>query len=239
MKARSEPRLPKNGVVRIFGLDAHGQPINVEARVVDVSKHGARIGNVLCDLSVGDVIGIRYGAEKARYRIVWVGKTARVQGQIGVILVETGKYIWDLSPPRDRIADARESVVPLAGALERRPSAEEIRAAEALRAEKRFTVTGGANVREAGKNVPRWAMINDLSLGGCYLETTDPLPVETRVDVTIQVNDVRVDAKGVVTAKDPLVGMGIKFTEMTAINRDRLQHLIAMLKRSMSSSAGS
>jgi hypothetical protein len=61
-------------------------------------------------------------------------------------------------------------------------------------------------------------------MGGCYVETTVPLPVYSSVDITIQVGELRIDARGAVAVKHPLVGMGIQFSEMWPVNHDRLRH---------------
>jgi hypothetical protein len=111
--------------------------------------------------------------------------------------------------------------------------------ANTRRKDQRFPVSGSVNVRESGKNVPRWTTLNDLSSGGCYVETTDPLPVETAVDITIQSCEMRIDGRGTVTVKHPLVGMGIRFTEMTPLNKERLIRLLNILENSGSNAAGS
>jgi hypothetical protein len=56
--------------------------------------------------------------------------------------------------------------------------------------------------------------------------------------MTLQIGDLRIECKGNVTVKHPLVGMGIKFTEMSSLNRDRLLHLIASLEEESSKMAG-
>jgi hypothetical protein len=106
--------------------------------------------------------------------------------------------------------------------------------ADRRRKDQRFLVQGGANIREVGKNIPQWTMLHDLSMGGCYVETTAPLPVHSRIDISVQVGELRIDARGAVTVKHPLVGMGIKFSEMSPLNRDRLRHLIGSLEHSES-----
>ena len=63
---RSEPRILKQAPVRIFGMDSKGQPVNLAAATVDVSKHGARLTGVRGWDRPGEVVGVRYGVEKAR-----------------------------------------------------------------------------------------------------------------------------------------------------------------------------
>lgn len=222
-------------------MDSKGHPINLPAKTVDISMHGARISGVNCWDYPGETVGIRCGTEKARYRIVWVGLPGTpLEGQIGVTCVDTGKYIWDVTPPT---AEPQPSETPLPVPL--RSVGNKIGLAPAAthyddhrRKAERFVVNGGANVREVGKNIPQWTTIHDLSSGGCYVETTAPLPEQTRVDVTIQVGDIKIDLRGIVTVKHPLVGMGIRFTEMSPLNRDRLRHLIGSLEHAEGHAAG-
>jgi len=221
-------------------MDSKQRPVNVPASTLDISKHGARLTGVNCWDYPGETVGIRFGTEKARYRIVWVGlPNSPVDGQIGLQCVDEGRYIWDV------VAPASESV-PQTGLSPTRvrsvgnqiglaPSVQHY--VDRRRKNQRFVVEGGVNVRELGKNIPQWTMLHDLSMGGCYVETTAPLPVYSRVDITIQIGEVRIDARALVTVKHPLVGMGLKFAEISPLNRDRLRFLIGSLERSESASA--
>jgi len=241
MSQRIEPRMAKKADVRIFGMDSKGHPINVPAYTIDISKRGARLSGVRYWDYPGETIGVRYGTEKARYRIVWVGlPNSPVDGQVGLQCVDA-KYIWGVAPPTEEIRSS-EGVRALGPT---RTLGNQIRIAPQIphyqdrrRKDQRFIVQGGANIREVGKNVPQWTMLHDLSMGGCYVETTAPLPEHSRVDITIQVGDVRIDTRGAVTVKHPLVGMGIQFAEMSPLNKDRLRHLIGSLEASQSAAAG-
>jgi hypothetical protein len=240
---RTEPRLSKEASIRIFGMDSRGRPINQPAKTVDISQHGARVNGIKCWDYPGETVGIRYGMEKARYRVVWVGLPGTpVDGQIGVVCVETGKYIWDVSPPAahaspGNLAAPIPSVPRMMGTqIGLAPVIREYE--DSRRKDHRFVVTGGAHIREVGKNVPQWTTMHDLSMGGCYVETTAPLPIHTRVDLTIQVGDIKIDSRGSVTVKHPLVGMGIKFMEMSPLNRDRLRHLVGSLEQAEARASG-
>ncbi len=233
--------MAKKADVRIFGMDSKGHPINVPAYTLDISKRGARLSGVRYWDYPGETIGVRYGTEKARYRIVWVGlPNSPVDGQVGLQCVES-KYIWDVAPPAEEV----RPMGPIPTAAATRTLGNQIGLAPQIphyqdrrRKDQRFVVQGGANVREVGKNIPQWTMLHDLSMGGCYVETTAPLPVHSRIEISIQVGDIRIDAKGAVTVKHPLVGMGIKFAEMSPLNRDRLRHLIGSLEHSQAASSG-
>src|SRR5437868_772994 len=104
MSLRTEPRLAKEASVRIFGMDSKGRPIHQSATTIDISKHGARVAGVRCWDYPGETVGVRHGSEKARYRVVWVGLPGTpVEGQVGLICMEPGKYIWDVLPPASEV----------------------------------------------------------------------------------------------------------------------------------------
>lgn len=234
--------MTKLASVRIFGMDSKGRPVNLPAYTMDISKYGARLTGVRSWDYPGETVGIRYETEKARYRIVWVGlPNSPVEGQVGLYCVDQGKYIWDFAPPmaEGQAGQALSVPVPTRSLEIQMGLAPSIpHNADRRRKDQRFVVPGGANIREIGKNIPQWTILHDLSMCGCYVESTAPLPVHSRVDISIQIGELRIDARGAVTVKHPLVGMGIRFTEMSPLNRDRLRHLIGSLEQAESTAAG-
>jgi len=241
MPQRSEPRLSQEASVRIFGMDSRGRPINLAGSTLDISKSGVRLKEIRCWDYPGEIIGIRHGMEKARFRIVWVGGPGTpIDGQVGLQCIEAGRYIWGVVPPS---SDARPEPSRYAGLSRNLNPQMAVKSqgascSDRRRRDQRFTANGGVNIREVGSTVPQWTMLHDISAGGCYVETTSPLMPLSRVELTLQVGELRIECKGSVTVKHPLVGMGIKFTEMTPLNRDRLQHLIASLEQETARMAG-
>lgn len=235
MQSRTDPRANHELPIRVFGMDSEGRPVNQAAWTMDVSRRGARLRGVTAFTTPGEIIGIRYGTEKARFKIAWVGQkgTAR-EGQIGVTCIEPGKYIWGVTPPAEPatkvspISVARAAAAPqvarppiglsplFAGRSNRRKSA-------------RFRATGHAKIQEVGAPSGQWANLHDLSEGGCYVETSTPLPPHTQVDITVHIDELQINAKGVITVKHALVGMGVEFTDVSPLNRERLQRAMANL----------
>ena len=231
MVSRNEPRLRQESPIRIYGMDKAGHAVNLSAWTVDVSRHGARVRGVKDWSTPGETVGVRHGMEKARFKIVWVGAGGTPnEGQIGLLCVEAGKYIWGLSAPEvAKSAVAGGSVtgqfhftsqlrVPVSG-----PSANN------RRKDARYRANGGAKIQEIGGRASQWATLHDLSLGGCYVETTDPLPPGARVDTVVHIGDIQITARGSVTVSHRLVGMGVKFDEVSPLNRSRLEQVMAML----------
>jgi hypothetical protein len=216
-------------------MDSSGHPVNVSAWTVDISAHGVRVRGVSDWSEPGETIGVRHGPEKARFKIVWVGtKDSPNEGQVGLKCVEAGKYIWGLAAPQVAAAAAApaagsvtshfpsEPQVPI-GLSSSTPSANNRRKAA------RYKANGGARVRETGGTAAQWATLHDLSLGGCYVETTAPLPPTSQVEIVIHINDIQITAKGFVTVCHKLVGMGVQFSDVSHLNRTRLEQVMAVL----------
>ncbi len=58
------------------------------------------------------------------------------------------------------------------------------------------------------------ARTGDLSMHGCYVDTLNPFPVQSKVKVTITHNEESFIAQGTVAHAEPNVGMGISFTDV-------------------------
>jgi hypothetical protein len=226
-QTRIEPRSSHQSPVRVFGLDSAGKPINQTAWTVDVSQHGARLKGLPCSNGPGETIGLRLGTEKARFRVVWVGKQGTPQeGQAGLLCLEVGKFIWGAPAESRTIAAAAPAVAQHApiGIASIHGAGRNNR-----RKELRYIASGGAKIQEIASHASQWTMLHDISLGGCYVETTSPLPPGSRVEVLLHLADYQIFARGEVTVVHRLVGMGVRFTEMTSLNRERLQTAIHLL----------
>jgi CheY-like chemotaxis protein len=71
--------------------------------------------------------------------------------------------------------------------------------------------------------------LSDLSLGGCYLETSSPFPVRTRLLLSMRVADLELQVEGKVRVMHPEIGLGIEFTKRTQSQRDRVEKFIQAL----------
>jgi DNA-binding response OmpR family regulator len=79
---------------------------------------------------------------------------------------------------------------------------------------------------------PAPCKLTDLSLGGCYLETGSPFPVNTRIILSMKVAGVEFRARGVVMVMHPDIGMGVEFTQTTEAQREQLVKFINVLTNS-------
>jgi len=69
---RREPRPPRELPLIVWGVDGCGERFLQQARARDISRFGALLSGLDADLKCGDVIGILFGKQKARYRVVWI-----------------------------------------------------------------------------------------------------------------------------------------------------------------------
>jgi len=69
---RREQRTLRELPLIVWGVDACGERFLQEARARDISLFGALLSGLDADLKSGDVIGILFGKNKARYRVVWI-----------------------------------------------------------------------------------------------------------------------------------------------------------------------
>lgn len=94
------------------------------------------------------------------------------------------------------------------------------------RSKSRHTCQLSADVFVVGSMVPQRCYLSDISSGGCYVDTTEPLPVMTEVEVVVRTANMKVRVCGVVRETHPACGMGIAFTVTTADERSQVQKLV-------------
>ena len=74
--------------------------------------------------------------------------------------------------------------------------------------------------------------LTDLSLGGCYVQTTAPFPEGSLVDCCLKSNDVEVHTEAMVRVMHPGEGMGLEFPSRTEDQRKKVIDLINCLRNS-------
>jgi hypothetical protein len=70
------------------------------------------------------------------------------------------------------------------------------------------------------------AETSDLSHSGCYVEMSFTLPVGTRLDLILWIEDERLATKGVVVTHHPQFGNGIEFLDMSQEDQAKLTHFL-------------
>ena len=71
--------------------------------------------------------------------------------------------------------------------------------------------------------------LTDLSLGGCYVKTPSPFPERSGIVLCLRVDDIEVQAEGMVRVMHPEFGMGIEFASRTSVQRERVGQFIEAL----------
>jgi c-di-GMP-binding flagellar brake protein YcgR len=81
-----------------------------------------------------------------------------------------------------------------------------------------------------GASVASRAETADLSPMGCYVEMSFTLPVSTKLDLVLWVEEERVVTKAIVVTHHPQFGNGIEFLNMSAENQAKLAQYLKMLE---------
>ncbi|HLK04950.1 MAG TPA: PilZ domain-containing protein [Candidatus Acidoferrum sp.] len=72
---------------------------------------------------------------------------------------------------------------------------------------------------------------SDISFGGCFVCTSKPLSLKSRVRVTMVRKDQKVEALAVVRAVKPKIGMGVEFLDVEQASYSVLERWIEQVKR--------
>jgi hypothetical protein len=83
---------------------------------------------------------------------------------------------------------------------------------------------------ESGKQVD--GVTSDLSLGGCFVCTNKPLPINARARMKLNRKGQSLEALVVVRIVKPRIGMGIEFLDLEPPNNELLANWLDALRRS-------
>src|SRR5215472_6038127 len=182
MGNRSEKRITAIYPIRLWGMDANGRPFIEAATTLNVSRTGVLLKDVPAKLAVGDVIALRFGEQKCRFRIVWIGQAGTSEaGNLGLQSLQPHKYIWDLKLP-----------CPSIDIYTRRRQCER-RLSRRLRCSISTQVGSGGSAGSVG------AFITDISLGGCYISMSTPFALEAKLTIAIWLDErMKIWADGIV-----------------------------------------
>jgi hypothetical protein len=97
------------------------------------------------------------------------------------------------------------------------------------RAQQRFHVAGGVELRRNEGAPPVFGNLSDVSLTGCYVETVSSLPVGTEVLFLLRVRDSVVRGRAQVKTSHHAVGVGLVFMHMSQEDQQKLEFLVGTL----------
>ena len=204
MGRRNEPRKDIQVPVRIFGTDKTGAVFSQKAMTVNVSRNGVELAGVQSQLAVDEIVGLSYGNNRVHFRVKWVGAPGTPKaGRVGMLNISVGKPLWDF--PLD--SSCPDPYQP--NAIERRQYP-------------RYRCQLSTEIHV--HNGPSfWGNIADLSQGGCYVEMPIPLEAETKLKMAVWFGQDRVWAEGEVAHRTPGFGVGVRFTQITDADRNRIR----------------
>jgi hypothetical protein len=97
------------------------------------------------------------------------------------------------------------------------------------RSVRRCPLVASAEVSELGTGAQLKARTSELGLGGCYIDTLNPFPQGTLIQLRILRDNGLFETRAKVVYSDVRFGMGLAFTEMTRDQRSLLESWLAEL----------
>jgi hypothetical protein len=228
MGRRSEVRVAKHAPVLVRGTDSSGTPFAITAHVQDISGSGASLTGLNGVGMPGTKVEIEYQGRKAKYRIQWVGKERTpLASQVGLRCLEPGNFIWGVQLPEwteDTYDPSQTAVARPAPAGS--PSGNGAAAVSKERRKfPRHTCRIEALVTIEGTDLNSPAKITDISLSGCYVEMLSPLPLNTLIELTMNLTHTTLHVHGQVRTSQMGMGMGVSFTGLTPEDFEKLRKL--------------
>ena len=230
--------------VTISGVDANGNRFAQSATTVDIGVNGVQLGGVRCLRTIGDQVEVQYKDRRARYRVAWIGAPGTdSDGRVGLRGVEAAQNLFANHLPQFPASVEPDTyVIPTAvikealasdhAAIERREASMRVepeRRQQERRRHPRFNCAGTATMLENGSAMAISGRLNELSLGGCYIEMMSPLRAGTSMKLDLDVGGRRVKVDGVVRTSQPTFGMGVEFMRMDPTEAEKLHVLVSEL----------
>ncbi len=231
--ARQEQRDRMVLPVKVHGSNVRGEPFAEMACVTEVSRHGARLEGVHFPAHLNQIISLEHERQQRRFRVAWVGEAGtRIAGCIGLHSLEpmTSFFGMELPPPGPDSFDPNRPPLEgraTTGVLDRRVL--ERRQQEERRRHPRLKCNGSVEIHLVGTQLVTWGRVSDICLGGCYAELSSPFPMDTALELIVNVGEERVRTRAVVRSHHPGFGMGIAFVETPPQQTEALKRIIAVL----------
>jgi hypothetical protein len=236
MMQHPEPRVDISLDVKVWGLDMYGKPFVQHARTVNATSVGARLIGIDC-VREGEVISLQHDNQKARCKVIWVGRDASKSRQIGVHCVEPDKKLFStkLKPPALQAAKFAPSYASgtTAAQLWQNARSTMTDTSGTRRSQQRFHCTGGVEMRRSEGAPSVFGNLSDLSLTGCYVETVSTLPVGTEILFMLRVRDNMVRGRAQVKTSHHAVGLGLVFLHLSNEDQQKLEFALNALSGSL------
>jgi len=86
-------------------------------------------------------------------------------------------------------------------------------------------------LQENGKDTLMMGNLTDVSLGGCFVETSMILPIGTNLKLVFSIDDGRIQAEGSVLRLEPGSGIAVHFNETTRGDRGKIPQVIEYVQK--------
>jgi hypothetical protein len=86
-------------------------------------------------------------------------------------------------------------------------------------------------VHNESGGVPLFANLTDVSMGGCYVETSTILAPGSKIKLNFSMDDASLSAEGFVSRMDPGSGVAVQFREMNREARERMFRILEFVQK--------
>lgn len=93
----------------------------------------------------------------------------------------------------------------------------------------RYHCTGGVELRRSENSPQVFANLSDISLEGCYVETSSTLASGSEVLFLLRAREVEVRGRALVKTSNHAVGMGLEFMHLATEDQQKLEFLVGSL----------
>jgi hypothetical protein len=196
---------------------------------LDVTESSARLGGLRIQLEPGEIIEIQRGGVKAKFQVHWMGLPGtELEGQAGIRGLDPGKSIWSTHLPADQTDIAVDAgFLRQATATHRVSISTRSGQADNLR----YECSAGATVRAPGSSYPFRVQIKTIHLGGIEVDSITTLPLNTVVNLEMQIEGIQVESAGMVIGSTPRVGMEINFHKVSQEIQRKIVQALQKLKQ--------
>ena len=94
----------------------------------------------------------------------------------------------------------------------------------------RYPFAADADLIDLESGTHSSGVTSDISLGGCFICTSKPLPIRSRARMTLSHKGKTVEALTVVRIVKPRIGMGVEFVDFAPAHHETLSRWIAQLR---------
>jgi hypothetical protein len=212
--------------VRVWGMDTNGKPFIQNVTAGQFTEKTAVLTGVL-PINIGDVIGLRYRDDKARFSVSWVSDEDTQQTRsIGVDCLEDRNFFVMRRPIPIQPVSTAAMYAKANGSMAKTgvpglPQMPNRREAD------RLACRVAADIATMTGTAQAYGWVSDISKKGCYLQMISPFAVGTEIVISMYAvnlsKETPLSVRGFVRTCHPMVGMGVEFFEVSAEDKRRIQ----------------